>query len=239
MRHRKVADVMTTEVATAREGTTFKEIVAMLHLRDVSGVPVLDVDDRVVGIVTQADLLPKQGAQEPVRARSGWDRLPRPRSRDRAQATTAAGLMATPVITIGPDATVVEAARSLYGHGIKRLPVVDTDGRLIGIVSRRDLLSVFLRTDEEIAREITREVFGRNLGIPVGPDTVIVQVRRGMVTLRGELDRRSTIPIAERLSAQVDGVIDVRSHLTYALDDTSIRIPDSMTVDITHEPERI
>jgi CBS domain-containing protein len=233
MKHRQVADVMTTEVATVREGTPFKDIIALLRERDLSGVPVLDADDRLVGFVSHADLLPKQGARRPDGSRWIW--LPRQSAR-RIHATTAAGLMSAPVHTVSRDATMTEAAQLLGAHGVRRLPVVDEAGALVGIVSRRDLLEVFLRPDEGIAAEIAHDVFEHGLGEPVGPGTVAIEVRHGVVILRGELERRSMIPIAERLTGRVDGVVDVRSQLSYAFDDTNIRVPASMTVDITHEP---
>jgi CBS domain-containing protein len=236
MKHRKVADVMTTEVATVREGTPFKDVLALLRERDLSGVPVLDADDRLVGVVSHADLLPKQSAGQPDGSRRV--RLPRQSAR-RIQATTAAGLMSTPVHTVGPDATVAEAASLLEAHRVRRMPVVDEAGALVGIVSRRDLLEVFLRPDEDIAAEIAHDVFEHALGVPVGPAAVTIEVRHGLVVLRGELERRSLIPIAERLTSRVDGVVDVRSQLSYASDDTRIRVPGSMTVDITREPSPV
>jgi CBS-domain-containing membrane protein len=119
--------------------------------------------------------------------------------------------MTTPVITIHPDAPVGAAARLMNGHRIRRLPVVDPSGKLIGIVSRRDLLSVFLRPDEEIAAE----VHGMLTGILLAePDGVTVKVRDGIVTLSGTLAREDLIPVAERLAAGVDGVVTVACKLT-------------------------
>ncbi|HEV8562583.1 MAG TPA: CBS domain-containing protein [Actinophytocola sp.] len=236
MKHRKIRNVMTTDVATVREGTPFKEIVRVLDQRDVSAVPVLDAGGRVIGVVSHADLLPKQGAQEPSESRSLLTWLREYTERDLVQATTAGELMTAPALTIGPEETVVHAARLLDRHGVKRLPVVDDSGTLVGIVSRRDLLGVFLRTDEDIAEEIGHEVFERNLGVVVSPATVTVEVVDGVVTLRGELERRSMVPVAEALARRVDGVVDVHAHLTFAHDDTHIRVPAPMTVDITHEP---
>jgi CBS-domain-containing membrane protein len=236
MKHRKIRAVMTADVVTVRLETPFKEIAILLHQRDVSAVPVVDAERHVLGIVSQADLLPKQGAQEPPAAQSPLAFLERYWDRGRADATTAEELMTTPVYAIGPDATVVEAARVLDRRCIKRLPVVDDAGVLVGIVGRADLLSVFLRSDKDIRDEVVRDVFERNLGIAVTPATVTVSVDEGVVTLRGELERKSTIPIAETLTRQVDGVVDVRAGLTFVHDDTHLRIPDAMAVDITHEP---
>jgi CBS domain-containing protein len=236
MKHRKIKNVMTTDVATVREDTTFKDLVQVLDERDVSAVPVLDPSGRVAGVVSHADLLPKQGAQEPSESRSPMAWLQHYWDRGRAQATTAGELMTTPARTIGPEATVVDAAKLLDRHQIKRLPVVDDTGKLVGIVSRRDLLGVFLRGDSDIADEIAHEVFERNLGIEVSPATVTVEVRDGVAILRGELERKSMIPIAETLTSRIDGVVDVNAHLAFIRDDTHIHIPEPMAVDITHEP---
>lgn len=236
MKHRKIKNVMTTDVATVREDTPFKDIVRTLDQRDVSAVPVVDADRRVIGVVSNADLLPKQGAQEPSESQSPMAWFQSHWDRNRSLATTAGELMTSPARTIGPEDTVVDAAKLLDRHAVKRLPVVDQNGTLVGIVSRRDLLAVFLRKDEDIADEIAHEVFERNLDTVVRPATVTVEVHDGVVTLRGELERKTMIPIAETLTGRVDGVVDVHSDLTFSRDDTHIHIPDPMTVDITHEP---
>jgi CBS domain-containing protein len=236
MKHRKIRNVMTMDVATVREDTPFKDIVRVLDQRDVSAVPVLNPGGRVIGVVSHADLLPKQGAQEPPKSHTLTTWLRAQAERHLTQATTAGELMTSPAYTIGPEATVVEAAKLLDRHGVKRLPVVDEAGKLVGIVSRRDLLSVFLRRDADIADEIAREVFERNLGVVVNPATVTVEVDDGVVTLRGELERKSMIPIAETLTRRVDGVVDVNAYLAFTHDDTHIRVPAAMAVDITHEP---
>lgn len=236
MKHRKIQNVMTTDVATVRHDTPFKDVVRLLDQRDVSAVPVVDAEGRVLGVVSNADLLPKQGAQEPTEAHSPMAWFQRHWDRNRSQATTAGELMTSPARTIGPEDTVVDAAKLLDRYAIKRLPVVDENGKLVGIVSRRDLLAVFLRKDEDIADEIAEYVFERNLDTMVNPSTVTIDVHDGVVTLRGELERKSTIPIAETLTSRIDGVVDVDAHLTFAYDDTHIHIPDPMAVDITHEP---
>lgn len=126
--------------------------------------------------------------------------------------------MTTPAVTVAPEATVAEAARLLDRHHIKRLPVVDPAGRLVGLVSRRDLLRVFLRSDDSIRDEIVQDVFSRLLA--VDPAAVAVYVEDGAVTLVGRLERKSAIPIAVRLAAAVEGVVTVGSRLDYAVDDT-------------------
>ena len=153
---RKVKDVMTADVAYVHEQTPYKELVRLLTQRRVNALPVVDVARHVVGIVSEADLLLKQ--QHPADSFQRFLLEGRRRRVERAKATggTAAELMSRPAITVGPDATVAEAARLLRVHLIKRLPVVDPLRRLVGIVSRSDLLSVFLRPDDEIAGRSSR-----------------------------------------------------------------------------------
>jgi CBS-domain-containing membrane protein len=177
----------------------------------VNAVPVLTGNGRVAGIVSEADVLRKE---ERDFGRRGTG-LPRRTRRERAQADarTVTELMSTPVITIHPDAPVGAAARLMNGHRIRRLPVVDSSGKLIGIVSRRDLLSVFLRPDEEIAAEVHEVLTGILLA---EPDGVAVNVRDGVVTLTGTLAREDLIEVAKRLASGVDGVITVICKLTAA-----------------------
>jgi CBS domain-containing protein len=233
MKHRKIQNVMTTDVATVTPDTTFKEIVSLLDSRHISAVPVVDPAGKVLGVVSHADLLARQITQDPDERRSLLTWL---MPHDRTEGDTAGELMTAPVHTITADDTVIHAAKALRRHGIKRLPVVDEAGVLVGIVSRVDLLSVFLRDDTEIADEIAHEVFERNLGVAVSPGTVSVDVHDGVVTLGGEVDRKSSIPVAEALTRRVDGVVDVDPHLSFAFDDTRVHIPEPMAVDITHEP---
>jgi CBS domain-containing protein len=202
-RHR-VRDVMTTSVITVDRITPFKEIAALLADHKISAVPVLSMGRKVAGVVSEADLL---RMEEPA-ARSY--RLGSPRRQhwwksDAHLGYTAAKLMTAPAITIHPDATIPAAARLLNDHHIRRLPVVDPDGTLIGIVSRRDLLSVFLRPDAEIAEE-ARQVVAPLLG---GPPQVTVGVRSGIVTISGQPERHDLVPVALGLIADVDGVVTV------------------------------
>ena len=214
-RHR-VRDVMTTSVITVDRITPFKEIAALLADHKISAVPVLSMGRKVVGIVSEADLL---RMEEPA-ARSY--RLGNPRRQhwwkgDAHLWYTAAKLMTTPAITIHPDATIPAAARLLNDHRIRRLPVVDPSGTLIGIVSRRDLLSVFLRPDDEIAEE-ARHVVAPLLG---GPPQVTVRVRSGFVTLAGQPERPDLVPVALGLIADIDGVIAVLDKISPLTADAS------------------
>jgi CBS domain-containing protein len=238
MSHQRVENVMSTDVTTVREDTTFKDVVRALALRDVSAVPVVDAAGRVLGVVSEADLLIKQGTQELDFSRSllAWWRGRR--DLRRTTATTAGQLMTTPAITVTAKSTVAAAARTLTAHNVKRLPVVDDDGRLVGIVSRKDVLTVFLRRDEDLRDEIVERVFEHGLGIAVTPATVSVEVQNGKATLTGQLETHSQISLVEEMTSHIDGVVDVATSLTYRIDDTKVHIPEAMAVDITHEPPR-
>jgi CBS domain-containing protein len=232
MKHRKIAKLMVTDVAFVRVDTPFKDVVRLLDDRRLSGVPVVDADRRVVGMVSTSDLLCKESQHEP----SGWlARLVRPsswRARTKAEAVTAGQLMSTPAITVRLGTSLVHAAKLLEEHRITRLPVVDSTGRLVGIVARGDLLRVFLRPDKAIAEEIVHEAFERELGMTVTPATVSVDVRDGVVTLSGEVEFRSQIPAAVAVARRVDGVVDVVSNLTWLVDDRHGRPVGPDTTDI-------
>lgn len=236
MSHQKVKDVMSTDVATALEVTSFKDVARILASWDVSALPVVDRDRRVLGVVSAADLLVKQGKQEFGQSRALLSRWRERRDRRRATATTAAQLMTRPAITVDADSTVAAAARLLTRHHVKRLLVVNEDGKLVGIVSRKDLLTVFLRKDKDIRAAIVEQVFERGLGIAVTPDTVTVEVHDGGVVLTGELDLKSQVSLVTDMTKHVDGVVDVTVSVTYRHDNTRGHFPDPMTVDITHPP---
>jgi CBS domain-containing protein len=207
---RKVSDVMTASVVTVDRITPYKEIARLLAEHRISGMPVLKLGREVVGVVTEADLLAAQAstARRLHAAASGRSWWPH---REQHAALTAGELMTTPAITIGPHATVPAAARLMNTHHIRRLPVVDDQGSLIGVVSRRDLLSVFLRPDDDIAADI-RNVLDEILQAEPGEAEVIV--RNGVVTLTGTLDPKAgphgdLIPLAIRLMWGIDGVVDI------------------------------
>jgi len=236
MSHQKVRNVMSTDIATVLEGTPFKEVATMMARRKVSALPVVDKARHVLGVVSEADLLVKQGTQEIDWTRSllGWWR--RRRDLRRAEATTAGTLMSKPAVTVTEDTTVAAAARTLTAHRVKRLPVVDDEGRLVGIVSRKDVLTVFLRDDEDIREEIVRRVFEGGIGVMVSPGTVTVEVRDGKVTLTGEVDLKSQLSLVEQMTRHTDGVVDVTVSLTYRYDDTRIPRSDPTAIDITRAP---
>jgi CBS domain-containing protein len=127
--------------------------------------------------------------------------------------------MTSPAIVVGPVESLATVAKLMDAERVKRVPVVDGHRRLVGIVSRRDLLRLYLRDDESIRTEIVQEVLLRTLWIPSG--TITVAVDRGVVSLSGTVDRRSTVPLVARLVEGIAGVVDVANHLTYHFDDTA------------------
>ncbi|MDF3293612.1 CBS domain-containing protein [Streptomyces silvisoli] len=226
MRHRNVSDLMTTSVITARRDTTFKEIAGLLAEHDITAVPVVDDNDRPVGMVSEADLLRKQAGQpDPAgllaeafeRSEPGTDAWHADMAK--AAATSAEWLMTTPVVTARPEWTVVEAARVMEQHKVKRLPVVNEAGQLVGLVSRADLLRVFLRRDQAIREEIMDDVLLGTLRL--APTDVSVNVVDGQVSLTGTVERRSLVPLVARLCRGVDGVVSVDARLQYRHDDSS------------------
>jgi CBS domain-containing protein len=212
---RRVSDVMTTSVVTVDRITPYQEIDRLLTEHRISGMPVLKMGREVAGVVTEGDLLAAEDeTNRRVRMANSAGRRRLLRKHPPAS-LTAGVLMTAPAITIGPDATVPAAARLMNTHHVGRLPVVDQDGKLVGIVSRRDLLSVFLRPDAEIIHDV-RQVLDE---IPVtDPQHVIVAVRHGVVTLTGTMqtrpgDIRDLISLALRLIWDIDGVVDVVNRL--------------------------
>ncbi|WP_406163759.1 CBS domain-containing protein [Streptomyces sp. NBC_00882] len=225
MRHNKVGSVMTTEVVRATYGTPLKEVARLLAAHRISGLPVVDEDDKVIGVISETDLVARQaatpGPYEPHRrlAFSGLTRTAR-RQAAKAHARTAGRLMTEPPVTAHADDTVVEAARTMARHQVERLPVLDEADRLVGIVTRRDLLQVFLRPDGDIRDEVIEDVLGRTLWLP--PRSIDVSVVQGVVTLTGHMERKSETVIALSMIARIDGVVGVVDKLTYRLDDARL-----------------
>jgi CBS domain-containing protein len=212
---------MTRDVITVRTDTSFKQIARRLGEHNISALPVLDESGRLAGVVSEADLLPKTG----YRDRAGRSHPLRVVGRLRRTLAKAAGgtageVMSSPAVTIEPDATLAEAARFMANRGVKRLPVVTERGELIGIVSRADLVSAFLRTDVAIAEEVEQLLATHVLLTEDG--SIDVQVRDGVVTLTGELGRRSSVEIAERLVREVDSVVEVETKVAYRWDDSRL-----------------
>lgn len=218
-----VRSVMTEKVVAVRPQMPYKEMVALMSERGVSALPVVDVTDsdgRVVGIVSDADLLIKE--ERPPHRPGGA--LVRPGGAEaRAKARDAEALMTAPVLTVRPEATLTEAARTMHRSGFKRLPVVDEHGRLVGIVSRSDLLKPFLRSDESIHREVVEDVMRDTLAIEGA--AADVRVDEGVVTLDGELETRGLAALLVRLVGRIEGVVAVDDRLRWRLDESHLR-PD-------------
>jgi len=204
---------MTASVVTVRADTSYRDMVAMVRRHRVSGLPVVDDDGKVIGVVSETDLLameaadPGQGVHPAPRT---W--LPH-RKQVTADTATAGDLMTHPAVTTGPDELVANAARLMHSLKLQRLPVVDRDRRLVGIVSRSDVLSVFSRTDEEIRREVTQDVIMD--GFFTDPGRFTVTVKDGIVTLAGA---PGSVVLGENIVDQVrhlEGVVAVRDRFSY------------------------
>ncbi|WP_367325268.1 CBS domain-containing protein [Streptomyces sp. HUAS ZL42] len=205
-----VSDVMTLTVVAVGRDAPFKEIVRTMEQWKVSALPVLEGERRVIGVVSEADLLPKEEFRDTDP--SLYERRRRPSDVAKAGAVTAEDLMSTPAITVHPDVPLAHAARIMAVRRVKRLPVVDDEGMLQGIVSRADLLKVFLRSDEEIEEEVRRTVV--SCLFPAFSHAIHVKVQDGVVTFRGHIRDISLISVAVRLARAVEGVVDVEPQLT-------------------------
>ena len=215
-----VAAVMTTNVVTVAPGTVYKDVVECLRTRHVSAVPVVDGERRVVGVVSEADLLLKEERPDPG---PGGALLHPHGDAAKALARNAAALMTSPAVTVRPEATLTEAARLMHRKHVKRLPVVDAEGRLLGIVSRADLLQPFLRSDQSIEHEIRERVLRHVLAID--PAAVVVTVADGVVRLEGQVETKSLVRITAHLVQAVEGVVAVENRLSWKFDDTHVDVP--------------
>jgi CBS domain-containing protein len=210
---RRVSDMMATSVVTVDRATPYKEIARLLAEHRISGMPVLKMGREVAGVVTEADLLAAEaGTASRLRSTHRLGLWHRARQHP---ALTAGVLMTSPAITIGPHVTVHAAGRLMSDRHVRLLPVVNEHNVLIGVVSRRDLLAVFLRPDEDIAADVRAVLTEILLAEPGEAD---VTVRDGVVTLTGTLDPMTgahgdLIPVAVRLMWDVDGVVDIIDQL--------------------------
>lgn len=232
MRHNKVGSVMSTQVVRAAYGTPFKEVARLLGEHHISGLPVVDDDEKVIGVISETDLMMRQagtpGPYDPKRRFRLADLTPAARRQAvKATARTAGQLMTRPAVTVHASDTIVEAARTMAQRHVERLPVLDEEERLVGIVTRRDLLTVFLRPDDDIRTEVVDEVLTRTLWLP--PRSVDVAVAEGVVTLTGHMERKSETEIAVSMTRQIDGVVAVVDKLTYRLDDSHVQ-PEEQAV---------
>jgi CBS domain-containing protein len=215
----QIQDLMNRDVIVVFEFTLFKDMVELIERERVTALPVVD-HRRPIGIVSEFDLLLK--ADHDRLSSRRWPAIGgRRRAENRkARAICARTLMTSPAIVIGPDASASEAARRMLAHGVRCLPVVDRAGRLIGIVSRGDVLKVFTRPDDAIKHEIENDVLRWTMLL--GNGQVKVSVRKGTVNLNGLVDRRTEVAAIQRIVARVDGVVEVIANLDFKLDDTSL-----------------
>jgi CBS domain-containing protein len=210
-----VADVMSKDVVVVLPDEDFKSCVKLMNLHEVSALPVVDRDGKALGVLSESDLLAKErerGARRPMLG-IHW-------GEDDGSGRTAGDMMTAPAICIGPTASIPEAARLMYREAVKRLPVVDAEGVVIGVVSRADLLKTFIRSDESIRRDVIDDVIKKALFID--PKTVHVDVTNGLVRLSGELESKSLCNVLVRMAQRVEGTVGVDSTLRYRLDDSHI-----------------
>ena len=213
----KVSSVMTARPVMATETTGFKEIASLLAEYRISALPVVNQVGRLVGVVSEADLLLKE-TFDPLDHHHLLESSHKRRDRAKAEALLARDLMTSPALSIGPSAVITEAARLMHDKNVKRLPVVDENGRVVGIVTRGDLLKVFLRPDSEIREDVVEGLIVKTLWMD--PNGIGVHVDNGVVELSGEVDRKSDIRVLHHLIGGVDGVVGVAEHLRYRYDDT-------------------
>jgi CBS domain-containing protein len=211
MKGTKVRDVMTTSVVAVHEDAGFKEMVTTMRNRQISALPVIDAGGQVIGVVSEADLLLKETvpALPQGLTRLAW----RLRQRSKADGVTAAEVMTRPAVTVSEDAFVAEAARLMQSRLIKRLPVIGGDGRLRGIVSRADLLSIYERPDTEIRDEVVKGVLIGEFRLD--EQMFVVTASSGVVTITGPVDRRAVALSLLATIRHVEGVVGVRDRLSY------------------------
>jgi CBS domain-containing protein len=206
----RICAVMTAPARSVTAHSSYKQVARLLSEHRLSALPVLSRGGRVIGVVSEADLLHKQERHHSARPGGMTWRLHR-KAAAKAEARNAGQLMTSPAVTIHPDAPVASAARLLNSHHLRRLPVVGPDGQLLGIVSRRDLLCVFLRPDEEVAAEVRAALADVLLADPAA---VRVRVSQGLVSLSGHIAEAGQIAMATDLINAIDGVVAVRNELT-------------------------
>ena len=216
----KIMDIMSTDVVTVAPTTSLKDVARLLVQHRISGVPVVDAEGSVIGVVSEQDLLFKERGHVDRGRILGWllDDYG-PEGRAKAEARTAEDAMTSPAVTILPSTPVSVAAMRMIDEQVNRLPVVAGD-RLVGIVTRADLVRAFVRSDEAIESDI-RDLMKRML-LPDMGTGVDVKLADGSVSLTGRLERRSDAEIVSRLSERVPGVVAVSSGVTWHEDDGGI-----------------
>lgn len=213
---RHVAELMDAKATTVTRDVAFKEVARLISELGISAIPVIDEDGRVVGMVSEADLIVKDESLEGPWLRGRWTSRA---TRKKVHAMTVGELMTAPAVTIDPNADIAETATFMRKRRIKRLPVCDTEGRLLGVVSRVDLIREFLRDDEQIADEVD-DVLRRKMSLP--KEQVGFTVVDGVVTLDGRVEHRSQVPaIVERIR-RIPGIVEVLEQLRWSQDDSTL-----------------
>jgi CBS domain-containing protein len=220
----KVRDVMASSVVTVDRATPLKDVAGLLVDRRISGVPVLESDGTVAGVVSEADLLVKEQGPDAIRhrrmARNFGDSSEARAQLAKLAAVTAGEAMTAPAVTIGSARPISEAAALMTSRKVNRLPVVD-DGRLVGIVTRADLVRAYVRSDHELTETIRDEVLLRILWLD--PASFTVTVSDGVASIRGHVQRKSTAEMIVPTVSMVPGIIDVRADVTWAVDDSQYK----------------
>jgi CBS domain-containing protein len=210
-----VEKLMTRTVAVVGPKAPFKAILEVMEDNRVSAVPVVDEDGALVGIVTEEDLLLKEGRfQDEVRLLESPRRR---RERHKAEGLFAMDLMTSPVVTVAPEATLAAAARRIHERHVKRLPVVDETGTLVGIVSRADLLRVFVRPDAFLEKEVREDVLARHFADQA--DAITAEVRDGILCLRGTIERASQLDVLVTILERIEGLVGIENHVSVRIDD--------------------
>jgi CBS domain-containing protein len=216
----EIKDLMTSDVISVAPETSLKDVARTLVEHGISGLPVCDADGRVLGVVSEADILYKEQGRPERHGPLGWLLgEPPTEAPAKARARTAGEAMTSPAVTIRRTRPAAAAARLMVETGVNRLPVVSGEGTLLGIVTRADLVRAFTRPDREIAAEIREDVLERVLWVPAG--TISVRVTDGEVELSGKLETSAEVAVLEKLVETVPGVVSLRSAVTHELDEPS------------------
>ena len=209
----RVEDVMTKDVWTVRSDTLLKEAAELLAQHQISGLPVVDADEHVVGVLSEGDILFKESGGYKKGFFERWLTAPSSKFDLKFAARSAGEAMSEPAVTIRPQRALTAAAKLMIDEGVNRLPVVDDQDRLVGIVTRADLVRAFVRTDEEIAREIRDDVIRRTLWL--APELVRVEVDGGEVHLAGQVETKADAELIPAFVQRVPGVVSVLSKLRW------------------------
>jgi CBS domain-containing protein len=216
----KVRDIMTTDPVKVTGNTHLKEAARLMVRHRVSGLPVVDDGGKLIGILSEGDFIRREAGRDRPQGISLLDAVFGEGELQPVGAETVAEIMTRSVVTITPEATVGEAARVMGRRSVKRLPVVDLEGELIGIVSRADIVGAFTKPDDVIEDEVREDLIRRLLFLD--PELVQVSVDDGVVTLDGELENRTEAHLLEELARRIAGVVRVESHLRYKVDDRKL-----------------